>query len=491
MSRRTATRPEVWVGGFKLSGIAPRGWGELRHSTRVNGAWEASWSIPFAGNWRHPALVYGALVEIRFGPLVIWSGSLTEPDWDAGLFVATGASRDGEDAVAMTGAEVASTAPNTVIDAAIARGVVSWKRDGDFGTTPVGNVNDLGGLASLSSVLDAWAQVNGSGWFVTPDRRLIIKPVSESEPKWFVTPGSGVLGSADEDRADRVFVVYVNSTTGGYSKASYPATTPVSGVERPVDLTDRGPMTPAVALTTAESIWNERLAGRSGWTNGLTLKRGQVTTRGGIEADLALIQAGDSIRLQGVPDPRGLEQHLDVVIGDTDYEWTDDENQVNPVGLAARDRDSVLEQVKTLAVEAKARAGGATYEGPWIPYTPAWTGATTNPVIGNGVISGRYIQVGKTVDFRVVIAMGSSTTYGSGQYRVGLPVAALGTQLVDADGLFGGDTAVMRGRVIGSTAFLYCSPTAAGAFDRVVTGAIPATWTTGSVLTVSGTYEAA
>lgn len=241
MTRRTITRPEVRVsfGGasFWLSTIVPQGWGELHHKTRTNGAWEASWVIPphpRNRNWRHPALVYGARADIMLGPVVIFPGTLGEPDWDAGRFIAIGASREGENAIAIDGAGNASTAPNTVIDAAIARGVLSWTRVGDFGTTPVGDAT--GGLVTVRSVLDAWAQKNGSRWKVNRLRQLVIEPVDETNPKWYITPGSGSLGTADEDRVDRVFVRFTNVTTGARDMASYPAATPTSGIERPKDL---------------------------------------------------------------------------------------------------------------------------------------------------------------------------------------------------------------------------------------------------------------
>lgn len=355
MSRRTTTRPEIRVGGFWLSSIAPQGWGRLRHATRKNGAWQVSWTIPDTRTWRHPALVYGARVDLMLGPICLAAATLEEPDWDSGEFVAVGACRDGETAVSITGAGATTTKPNTAIDAAIARGVVSWTRVGDFGTTEVGELDSAGGLVTLQSVLDAWAQENDSNWAVDNARNLVIAPTDESTIDWLVMPGSGVLGSAAEERVDRIFVRYIDSTTGRRATVSYPAATPVGGVERPVDITERGRMTAAKATSVAQGMWSD-LQGRSGWTNGLTLKRGQVTTLGGVEADLALIKGGDTVRLLGVPDQRGVALHTDVVIGDTDYDWEEDEIQVNPDGLAARDTESVLEQVGNLAVDAMAKA---------------------------------------------------------------------------------------------------------------------------------------
>lgn len=363
MTRRTATRPEVRVGGHLLSTIAPQ-WGGLKTSTRRVGDWQASFTIAVDGgiaNWRHPAIRYGAPVEVYYGPICEWVGSLTEPDWDSGEMVALGAPREAETALAITADGLASTAPNTVIDAAIARGAVSWTRADDFGTTPVGDVEDAGGLVSLVSVLDAWAEENNSGWRIDRARRLVISPTSEADPDWFIVPGSGVLGSADDERADRIAVRYVASSSGRLDTAYYPSlTTPVAEgilpVEKPADITDRGPMDAAKATAIAEGMWSD-LRGESGWTNGLTLTRGQVTTLGGQVADLSEVRAGQTARLLGVPDPRGLAHNLDVVIGDTDYDWTEDTIQVNPVGLAARDTESVLESVGNLAVDAMKAAG--------------------------------------------------------------------------------------------------------------------------------------
>lgn len=389
MSRRSTTRPEIRVGGFRLSSIAPQGWAELRHTTRPTGVWEVSWSIPKTWRWRHPALVRGALVELMHGPICIGTCTLDEPDWDAGKFVALGSCRDGETAVSITAAGETTTKPNTAIDAAIARGVVSWTRLDDFGTTAVGELDSGGGLVTLQSVLDAWAQENESGWAVDNQRHLIIRELDETTVDWLVVPGSGVLGSAAEERVDRVFVRYISSTNGKRATASYPSTTPVGGVEKPVDITDRGKMTSTKATSIAKGIWSD-LQGHSGWTNGLTVKGGQVTTLGGIVADLALVKAGDTMRLIGVPDPRGTAHNLDVVIGDTEYDWAEDELQLNPVGLAARDDAAVLEQVGNLAVDAMAKAGG----GAVMPGLDIQSGTVT--VSGTAVATGGTATVNVT-----------------------------------------------------------------------------------------------
>lgn len=65
-----------------------------------------------------------------------------------------------------------------------------------------------------------------------------------------------------------------------------------------------------------------------------------------------------------------------------------------------------------------------SYEGVWTSYTPVWTAASVNPVIGNGTIEGYYKIIGKTCFVRGNIAMGSSTTFGSGEWYVSMPFTA-------------------------------------------------------------------
>lgn len=60
--------------------------------------------------------------------------------------------------------------------------------------------------------------------------------------------------------------------------------------------------------------------------------------------------------------------------------------------------------------------------GPWTSYTPTWTVVSgTNPSIGNGSISGKWRQVGESVEVVFSINSGTTTTYGSGVYVVSLP----------------------------------------------------------------------
>lgn len=66
----------------------------------------------------------------------------------------------------------------------------------------------------------------------------------------------------------------------------------------------------------------------------------------------------------------------------------------------------------------------------WTSYTPTWTASTSNPTLGNGTLTGSYVQIGKTVTAQVTLTFGSTTTLGSGVYRWSLPVTAASKRFV-------------------------------------------------------------
>lgn len=67
-------------------------------------------------------------------------------------------------------------------------------------------------------------------------------------------------------------------------------------------------------------------------------------------------------------------------------------------------------------------------------YAPSWTASVTNPTIGNGTITGKFVQVGKLVIAWVRVLFGSTTAAGSGSYFLSLPVTAADAELVFGSG---------------------------------------------------------
>lgn len=82
---------------------------------------------------------------------------------------------------------------------------------------------------------------------------------------------------------------------------------------------------------------------------------------------------------------------------------------------------------------------------PWSAYTPSWTGASVNPAIGNGGLTGYYRRVGDSAEVRVEMNSGTTTTYGTGDWYFSLPSGLL----IDTAKMYNGNrdtlgTALMR-----------------------------------------------
>lgn len=63
---------------------------------------------------------------------------------------------------------------------------------------------------------------------------------------------------------------------------------------------------------------------------------------------------------------------------------------------------------------------------PWTNYSPLWTATTINPVLGNGTLSGRYMNVGATIFGEIRLVAGTTGfSRGEGTYRLSLPTAGV------------------------------------------------------------------
>jgi hypothetical protein len=66
-------------------------------------------------------------------------------------------------------------------------------------------------------------------------------------------------------------------------------------------------------------------------------------------------------------------------------------------------------------------ATGLKYSADWTSYTPTWAASGTAPSLGNGTLTGNYLQVGKQVIVRIAFIAGSTTTFGTGNWSFTLP----------------------------------------------------------------------
>jgi hypothetical protein len=134
------------------------------------------------------------------------------------------------------------------------------------------------------------------------------------------------------------------------------------------------------------------------------------------------------------------------------------------------------------------------YETAWTPYTPVWTAASVNPVIGNGTVEGWYKVIGKTCFVRGNIAMGSTTTFGSGEWYVSMPFTASHADaiLMSANLLDNGSAwynALLNGARAGFNFKAAIQYQNTGGTTSDVNATQPFTWANSDRFLWNGTYE--
>ena len=140
---------------------------------------------------------------------------------------------------------------------------------------------------------------------------------------------------------------------------------------------------------------------------------------------------------------------------------------------------------------------GATVDNTaWVSYTPSWTSNSVNPSIGNGTITGQYKLIGKTCFVRGNIAMGSTTTFGSGEWYVSMPFTASHADaiLMTVTLLDNGSAwynAILNGARAGFNYKSALQYQTTGGTASDVNPTSPFTWTTSDRFIWNGSYEIA
>lgn len=340
--------PALVVGGAWIASIAT--WGQLNWSTNIDGGSDqATWAMDLPLTFAHPKLTSGQLVQIKAGAANLFSGILAEPSIsDQGwAFTADGLSKrgggNGAGFMCLDGSGNTSTTPNTVIDAAIARGL-PWSRPNSISSAAFTATDTTIALNYISDLLDAYAKSVSKHWGV--DENGVVYLSSEpTTPTWQLVPGSGRFGLADSGYASTVFVRYWNGTKFVTASATDTVAAARYGPqEYPEDATNAGTLTSTKAAGLAAGALARGKA-RLGWTNPLSPTRWQLTTTGGTPAPLWMVKAGQMVRLHGVINEQGQPlPYVDFVIGQTSYDAANDALTISPVGMVARDLASVLSE---------------------------------------------------------------------------------------------------------------------------------------------------
>lgn len=130
--------------------------------------------------------------------------------------------------------------------------------------------------------------------------------------------------------------------------------------------------------------------------------------------------------------------------------------------------------------------------GTWVDYSASlqWTSSGTAPALGNAVVSARYVQVGKLVIYAAKVTFGSSSTFGTGTYRMSIPVTAAASSPYTGPLILNDASAPLR---IGGAVSLNSATNLAfyGVSGSGVTATAPFTWAQDDFLQWSIMYEAA
>lgn len=120
-------------------------------------------------------------------------------------------------------------------------------------------------------------------------------------------------------------------------------------------------------------------------------------------------------------------------------------------------------------------------------YTVSWTETGSTPLsIGNGTLVGKYIKIGRLVQYRILLTRGSTSNLGTATYYWSLPVAADDFQTV------GTGIVSVGAAVVPCVARLADLSTLSlvRASNEAFIGRTSFTWGTGDSISIAGSYIA-
>ncbi len=129
-------------------------------------------------------------------------------------------------------------------------------------------------------------------------------------------------------------------------------------------------------------------------------------------------------------------------------------------------------------------------------WTPTWTTSGTAPAIGNGTLTGTYLQIGKLVFFDMLLTAGSTTTFGTGRFTFTLPATPASTASVSGLSGVASDSSASRSYACpviaasSTTIQLFTDTDSGASAANVLTSAVPFTWASGDTLAIHGWFRA-
>lgn len=140
--------------------------------------------------------------------------------------------------------------------------------------------------------------------------------------------------------------------------------------------------------------------------------------------------------------------------------------------------------------------------GAWSTWTPSWgADGGAAPTLGNGTLVGRYLKIGRTVDWVLQLSWGSTTAPGGGAANENwwfslpaLPATGFTYRVASGDAFDNSANLHWGASAIYSTLNGGCVKTfvaSQGTSAAVLDSAAPFVWAASDILYASGRYEAA
>jgi hypothetical protein len=202
---------------------------------------------------------------------------------------------------------------------------------------------------------------------------------------------------------------------------------------------------------------------------------------GGTIYEVSYLSGGTSNRQLFWGSANGTNGRLQIIIG----------NGVR--AASAADEYFRIKQSMTVIFDA---GTAITYDGESIVAAQAWTPSWTQAVdagraLGNGTVVGRYLKQGNMCWVYIRLQIGSTTTFGTGNFLFDLPFnPGLNLQVLNG---YINDTSVATGKWTASarivTATNNIDAIFAGSALGPVTQAVPMTWANGDTLVLTGHYQ--
>lgn len=162
--------------------------------------------------------------------------------------------------------------------------------------------------------------------------------------------------------------------------------------------------------------------------------------------------------------------------------------------LTAAEQNDLVENIEALAngtglddtsiTPAKLQSGTGTSWG-WQSWTPSWVNLT----IGNAVVSGKYIQIGKTVLFNLAVIFGTTSAMGT-LPTFTLPVTSVTPSNVASLIASGNFSSKPGWATWNSTTTAMLRVWDANNDLQNITPTLPFTWGNGSTILLHGFYQA-